>query len=106
MDKNLIGSGFQIFMTETPEYSQPWMEMVYKLSISSGLDDKTKALAYLAVLAATPHLAGGVAYHVKHAKELGATRQEVIGAILVGLPAVGHGVTNALGPALEIYDQE
>jgi alkylhydroperoxidase/carboxymuconolactone decarboxylase family protein YurZ len=35
---------------------------------------------------------------------MGATREEVISAILVGLPAAGHVVTQALPAALETFD--
>ena len=49
-------------------------------------------------------LESGIPFHVKHAKELGATRQEIISAVLVGLPAVGNGVVRALPVALEAYD--
>jgi alkylhydroperoxidase/carboxymuconolactone decarboxylase family protein YurZ len=43
---------------------------------------------------------------VLSAKEAGATRDEIIGAILSGLPAAGHIVTQAIPVALEAYDQE
>ena len=36
--------------------------------------------------------------------EAGATREEIISAILVGLPAAGHVVTQSLPVALEAYD--
>ena len=38
------------------------------------------------------------------AKKSGATKEEVISAILVGLPAVGNEVINALPAAIEAYD--
>jgi alkylhydroperoxidase/carboxymuconolactone decarboxylase family protein YurZ len=40
-----------------------------------------------------------------HAKQAGASRDEVISAILVGLPAAGHVVTQVLPAALQAYDQ-
>jgi alkylhydroperoxidase/carboxymuconolactone decarboxylase family protein YurZ len=43
-------------------------------------------------------------FFVKAAKDLGASRDEVISAILVGLPAAGHVVTQALPIALDAYD--
>ncbi len=79
------------------------MEAVQKLDAANALDKKTKALAYLAVLAASG-LVSGIPFHVQHAKSLGATREEVIGAVLVGLPAIGHKVVQALPIALEAYD--
>jgi alkylhydroperoxidase/carboxymuconolactone decarboxylase family protein YurZ len=46
----------------------------------------------------------GIPFHVASLKEIGATREEIISAILVGLPAAGHVVTQALPAALETFD--
>jgi len=62
-------------------------------------------LAYIAVLAAL-HLESGIPFHVRCAKQAGASREEVISAILVGLPAAGHVVTQVLPAAMEAYDAE
>jgi len=48
----------------------------------------------------------GVPFHVKLAKEAGASRADVISAVLVGLPAAGHGVTHVLPAAIEAYDSK
>nr|WP_231701910.1 carboxymuconolactone decarboxylase family protein [Crassaminicella thermophila] len=45
-------------------------------------------------------------FHIKQAKENGASREEIISAILVGLPVVGNVVTSSLPIALEAYDSE
>ncbi len=45
-------------------------------------------------------------FHVKMAKKVGASRDEVISAILVGLPAAGHIVTEVLPVAINSYDDE
>ncbi|MDR3589098.1 MAG: carboxymuconolactone decarboxylase family protein [Negativicutes bacterium] len=105
MENTGISNAFLTFMQEAPEYSQAWMEMVQKLDAANPLEEKTKTLAYLAVLAAAG-LTGGVPFHVRHAKACGATRQEIIGAVLVGLPAVGHAVVQALPAAIAAYDSE
>jgi alkylhydroperoxidase/carboxymuconolactone decarboxylase family protein YurZ len=99
----LVSTAFQVFMSEAPGHAKAWGEMVQSLSAASALDGKTSALAYLAVLAAL-NMQSGVPFHAKAAKESGASREEVISAILVGLPAAGHGVTRALPAALEAYD--
>jgi alkylhydroperoxidase/carboxymuconolactone decarboxylase family protein YurZ len=80
------------------------MDAVRALGDASALDAKTQALAYLAVLAAL-RLEGGVPFHVTHAKELGASREEVISAVLVGLPAAGNVVTQSLPAAIRAYDE-
>jgi alkylhydroperoxidase/carboxymuconolactone decarboxylase family protein YurZ len=75
------------------------------LATASALDKKTAALAYLAVLAVL-HLESGIPFHVQTAKQLGASRGEVISAILVGLPAAGHSVTQVLPTAITAYDAQ
>ncbi len=75
-----------------------------KLDAASKLDKKTEELAYLAVLSAT-RLESGIPFHTKMAKAHGATREEVISSILVGLPAVGSCVVGALPVALSAYDE-
>jgi len=82
-----------------------WVAMVQELAKASALDPKTCALAYLAVLAAL-RVESGVPFHVNCAKEAGASREEVISAILVGLPAAGHRVTQVLPAALAAYDKD
>jgi alkylhydroperoxidase/carboxymuconolactone decarboxylase family protein YurZ len=98
-----ISNAFQTFMTEAPAQAQAWMQVVGSLAQASALDKKTEELAYLAVLAAL-RMESGVPFHVQMAKQAGATREEVISALLVGLPAAGHGVTQVLPAALGAYD--
>lgn len=100
-----VSDGFMAFMREGGAASQAFMEMVFKASEASALDKKTGELAYLAVLAAL-RMTGGLNFHVKSAKKLGATRDEVKSAVLVGLPAAGLQVLDALPAALQAYDEE
>jgi alkylhydroperoxidase/carboxymuconolactone decarboxylase family protein YurZ len=99
-----ISNAFQTFMKEAPAHAQTWGGMVQSLAKASELDEKTTALAYLAVLAAL-RMEGGIAFHVQEARQHGATRGEVISAILLGLPAAGHVVTQVLPAALAAYDE-
>jgi alkylhydroperoxidase/carboxymuconolactone decarboxylase family protein YurZ len=100
-----ISKPFQLFLETAPKHSGPWMTAVRELDAASALDKKTACLAYLAVLAAL-RMESGVPFHVRLAKGAGASRDEVISALLVGLPAAGHGVTQALPPAILAYDSE
>ena len=104
-ESSLISEAFKKFMTEAPEHAQAWGSMVQELAKASALDPKTRDLAYLAVLAALG-LESGVPFHVKSAKANGATRSEVISALLVGLPAAGNQVTRVLPAALAAYDSD
>ena len=102
---NKISPAFTAFFNEAPTQAQAWMAMVKSTAAASALDGKTQALAYLAVLAAL-RLESGIPFHVAHAKQLGATRAEIISAILVGLPAAGHAVTQVLPLAIQSFDAE
>jgi alkylhydroperoxidase/carboxymuconolactone decarboxylase family protein YurZ len=102
-DEKLTSDAFHVFMREAPRHAQAWMTAIQGLGQASALDKKTEGLAYLAVLAAM-RLESGVPFHVTLAKQAGASREEVISAILVGLPAAGNVVTRSLPIAIEAYD--
>jgi len=93
------------FLQQAPGHASAWMGAVKGLDEASALDKKTEELAYIAVLAAM-RMESGVPFHVASAKAAGATREEVISAILVGLPAAGQGVVASLPAALSAYDSE
>jgi alkylhydroperoxidase/carboxymuconolactone decarboxylase family protein YurZ len=103
-EKSTISNAFQTFMKEAPQHAQAWGGMVQGLSKASALDEKTSALAYLAVLAAL-QMESGIPFHVKTAKGLGVSRDEVISAVLIGLPAAGHRVTQVMPVALQAFDE-
>ena len=100
-----ISKAFQVFLDRAPEHARAWMTAVQALGEASALDKKTSALAYLAVLAAL-RLDSGVPFHVKLAKKTGASRDEVISALLVGLPAAGNGIMQSFPAAIEAYDAD
>lgn len=100
-----ISNAFQTFLSEAPQHAQAWNGMVQGLAQASALDGKTAALCYLAVLAAL-RLESGIPFHAGAAKQAGATREEVISAVLIGLPAAGHGVTQVLPTALAAFDAD
>jgi alkylhydroperoxidase/carboxymuconolactone decarboxylase family protein YurZ len=103
MDEKLISNAYKVFYSEAGGHAQAWGQMVEGLTQASALDAKTPELVYLAVLAAQG-ITNGIPFHTVSAKQADASRQEVISAILTGLPAVGVGVTQALPVALEAYD--
>jgi alkylhydroperoxidase/carboxymuconolactone decarboxylase family protein YurZ len=101
--KTTISNAFQLFMSEAPQHAQVWMTAVNGLDRASALEKKTEELAYLAVLAAL-RMEGGIPFHVQSAKQAGASREEVISAIMVGLPAAGNSVIQVLPAAIAAYD--
>lgn len=100
-----VSNAFESFMKEAPAQSGAWMEAVQKLAHVNALDEKTQAVAYISVMAAVG-LLSGIPFHVKQAKVLGATREEIIGAVLLPLPAVGNRCVSALPAALEAFDEK
>ncbi|WP_340023003.1 carboxymuconolactone decarboxylase family protein [Paenibacillus sp. FSL K6-1096] len=100
-----VSQSFMAFMKEAPDQQKAWGEAVQKLDAASALDPRTEEIAYISVLAAA-RLDSGLSFHVKHAKALGVTREEIISAVLLPLPAVGNGVIQALPAALQAYDGE
>lgn len=103
--KPAISNAFQLFLSEAPVHAQAWMAAVHGLDEASALDKKTEELAYIAVLAAL-RMESGIPFHVQSAKQAGASRGEVVSAVLLGLPAAGNGVTQSLPAALAAYDAE
>lgn len=101
--QSLISNAFQTFASKAPQHAQAWRELVQRLADASALDAKTGALAYLAVLAVR-RIESGIPFHVLSAKKAGASRDEVISAILLGLPLAGNVVTQVLPAALAAYD--
>lgn len=99
----LISRAFQVFLNEAPKHAQAWSSAVQGLAGATALDEKTSALAYLAVLAAL-RMESGIPFHVQAAKKAGASREEIISAVLVGLPAAGNAVTLCLPTALDAFD--
>jgi alkylhydroperoxidase/carboxymuconolactone decarboxylase family protein YurZ len=103
MESVHVSNAFKVFGEEAPAHQEAWLEAVAKIGAASKLDAKTEALVYIGILAAA-RLDSGLPFHVMEAKERGATRDEVIGAVLAGLPAVGNVVIQSLPVALQAYD--
>lgn len=103
MSQPKASNAFELFTAEAPAHAEAWLAAVQKLGTASALDQKTEHLAYLAVLAAL-RLESGIPFHVQLAKRAGASRAEVISALLVGLPAAGNAVVQGLPAALAAYD--
>jgi alkylhydroperoxidase/carboxymuconolactone decarboxylase family protein YurZ len=97
-----MSQAFETFLAEAPSHAKAWMGAVEALTAANALDEKTRHLAYLAVL----RLESGVSFHVQLAKNAGASREEVMSAILIGLPAAGNAVTQSLQAALTAYDTD
>ena len=98
-----VSASFQAFLTQAPGHANAWMAAVQELDKACSLDQKTREIAYIAVLAAL-RMDSGIPFHVRAARDRGVSRAEIISAILVGLPAAGNAVTQVLPSALAAYD--
>jgi AhpD family alkylhydroperoxidase len=95
----------ELFQNEAPEVAAAFNNLIMSLVASKGLDQKTKQLIYIAMKAARgDDLA--VKAHVPMAKAAGATREEVIDAILMTLTVSGiRGVVHCLPEAVRQFEK-
>ena len=89
-----------LLQKEAPEVARAFDALIQSIVKSKGLDEKTKQLIYIAMKAAQGDTQA-VTFHILMAKNAGASKSEVIDALLVtlttsgikgiatGLPAVG-----------------
>lgn len=94
----------EVFQKEAPEVAEAFNRLIMSLVASKGLDQKTKQLIYIAMKAAIGD-DGAVKAHIPMAKAAGATREEVIDAILMTLTVSGiRGVIHCLPEAVRQYE--
>ena len=92
------------FQQEAPEVAKAFDGLVDALKSTTGLDAKTKQLVYIGIKSSTGD-STAVFFHVKMAKQMGATREEIKDTILITLTVCGlKGVSTCLQTALEAYD--
>jgi alkylhydroperoxidase/carboxymuconolactone decarboxylase family protein YurZ len=80
-------------MKEAPEVAQSFFDLAKSAREYSPLGMKTNELIILGIFAAHRGLRG-IGTHVERAMEEGATKKEIIAAILLALPIVGITDTN------------
>jgi len=94
------------FQQEAPEVAKAFDGLVDALKSTTGLDAKTKQLVYIGIKSSTGD-STAVFFHVKMAKQMGATREEIKDTILITLTVCGlKGVSTCLQTALEAYDND
>ena len=98
-----VSNAFTRFMAEAPAHAQAWMQVASALDGASALDKRTRELSYIAVLAATGNTSG-LPFHVASARSHGASKEEVVSAVLIGLPAAGAVVIGCVPVAVEAYE--
>ena len=92
------------FQHEAPEVTKAFDGLIDALKSTTGMDAKTKQLVYIGIKSSLGD-STAVFFHVKMAKQLGATRNEIKDAILITLTVCGlKGVSTCLQTAMEVYD--
>ena len=95
----------ELFRREAPEVAKAFDGLIMSLVASHGLDQKTKQLIYIAMKAATGDDTA-VRAHLPMARQAGATKAEVVDAILMTLAVSGvRGVVSCLPGVVSYFDQ-
>ena len=95
----------ELFRREAPEVAEAFNGLIMALVASRGLDQKTKQLIYIAMKAAVGDDTA-VKAHLPMAKQAGATREEVVDAILMTLTVSGiRGVVHCLPDAVKAFEK-
>jgi alkylhydroperoxidase/carboxymuconolactone decarboxylase family protein YurZ len=98
-----VSNGFQLFMTETDGVGKAFLDSIMLLSEKSSLEPKVHELAYISVLVAS-RMYEGLDFHIHHALELGATKEEVKSAVLLPMPIIGLQVADALPYMVKLFE--
>lgn len=97
-------NAMDVFQKEAPQVAEAFNGLIQAIVSSKGLDEKTKQLIYISIKAAQGDETA-VKFHVPMAKKLGATKAEVIDAILITLTVSGiKGVATCLPGAVKEFE--
>jgi alkylhydroperoxidase/carboxymuconolactone decarboxylase family protein YurZ len=95
---------FELFAREFPEIAAKYDQLVDAQRAQKGLDQKTKQLINIAINTALRN-PRGVRFHAMMAKQAGATREEILGAVVMNLHLSGLAtVLDSLPAAIEGLD--
>ena len=93
-----------VFQREAPEVAAAFNGLIRSIVASKGIDEKTKQLIYIAMKASAGDEMA-VKAHVPMAKAAGATKEEVVDAILMTLTVSGiRGVVSCLPGAVKQFE--
>ena len=91
-----------LFQKEAPEVAAAFNGLIMSLVASKGIDPKTKQLIYIAMKAS---MGDAMAVKAHVAKAAGATKEEVVDAILMTLTVSGiRGVVTCLPEAVKQFE--
>jgi AhpD family alkylhydroperoxidase len=97
---------YEIFIEECPEVAARFDELIEAQKSLKGLDAKTKQLINIAIQTANRNVKG-VQMHAMMAKNEGATREEIIGAVVLNLHHSGFAsVLECLPAAIDGFESK
>ena len=92
----------QHMIKEAPAVAQGFFDLTKAIRSQSVLGDKLNELVLIGIFVCAPQGLRGLSTHVERALTAGATKEEILSAILLALPVIGVTSTNlALERALE-----
>ncbi|MFB3766502.1 MAG: carboxymuconolactone decarboxylase family protein [Methanotrichaceae archaeon] len=95
----------EIFQAEAPDVAKAFDDLIKAIVASKGLDEKTKQLIYIAIKASNGDVSA-VNAHIPMAKKLGATKEEVVDAILMTLTVSGiRGIVSCLPEVTKYFEE-
>jgi len=95
---------FELFEKEFPEISEKYNALVDAQRNQKGLDGKTKQLINIAIQTAVRN-PRGVKFHAMMAKDAGASREEVLGAVVMNLHLSGlSAVLDSIPSAIDGFE--
>jgi alkylhydroperoxidase/carboxymuconolactone decarboxylase family protein YurZ len=102
MDQNPM----EVFLREAPEVAQAFENLVERIRTGEWTDAKTRQLFNIAIQTAQRN-PRGVLYHAGMARDAGARREEVVGAVIMNLHLSGLvPVLDCLPAAVQGYERE
>jgi AhpD family alkylhydroperoxidase len=97
---------FSKFLKTFPEPGKAYLELFKSVMTRPALDTKTKQLILIGIMTAQNY-PQGVRAHVPQALAAGATREEIMEAVLTPLPVSGiNGILECLPVVLELTAQD
>jgi len=100
----MTANPMEVFQNEAPEVAEAYNGLIRSIVASKGIDEKTKQLIYIAIKASMGDEMA-VKAHVPMAKAAGATKAEVVDAILMTLTVSGiRGVVTCLPGAVKQFE--
>lgn len=97
-------SPYEIFIEECPDVAERFNDLIKAQQSLEGLDLKTKQLINIAIQTANRNVKG-VQMHAMMAKNEGATREEVVGAVVLNLHHSGFAsVLDCLPAAIDGFE--